>query len=380
MAWDVFFNNGITVASGGSSLLNGLLSHIGNELDVQEEYADYKRDLMFYEQQALSLDEKFSAIAWPLELDRITENGVKPEGERTKLPDKGFEIIEYGEKLTTSFLMYQWLKKSKSIKGADSSIKKEWMTLARDSKFLIESAMLRMAIDMMNVYTKWFWPITSTFGAGSPTPKGLPLFSTQHRSRQWTLIWRNMGRGARLNEALTLATGHDAIQEALDVHKNVMRLENWYKVRRPRWAYELIVSSAITPIARRILNENSSGQPIKRSGRSSGDDNGNAHETNAFVFRGNAVRLIEIELLWDIDKHGNPIGTSDMWFLRNPRFCKKTKCFKCVKLYDPYMKNYQNEDTDAYVVDIRIGYAVDHYGAECGLFGSKGDGDTAYAL
>ena len=63
MAGEVFFNNGVTVASGGNSLLNGLLSYIGNELDVQEEYADYKRDLMFYEQQALSLDEKFSAIA-----------------------------------------------------------------------------------------------------------------------------------------------------------------------------------------------------------------------------------------------------------------------------------------------------------------------------
>lgn len=79
---------------------------------------------------------------------------MKPEGERTKLPDKGFEIVEYGEKLTTSFLMYQWLKKSKNIKGADSQIKKEWMTLARDSRFLIEAAMLRMAIDMMNVYCK----------------------------------------------------------------------------------------------------------------------------------------------------------------------------------------------------------------------------------
>ena len=72
------------------------------------------------------------------------------------------------------------------------------------------------------------------------------------------------------------------------------------------------------------------------------------------MFRGNKVKLIEVELLGDIDKHGNPIGTADMRFMRNSRYCKKTKCFKCVKLYDPYMKNYQNEDTDAYIIDIRI--------------------------
>ena len=51
-----------------------------------------------------------------------------------------------------------------------------------------------------------------------------------------------------------------------------------------------------------------------------------------------------------------------------------------IKLYEPLVQNYKSDDTDTQVVDIRIGYAVDHYGAECGVFGSKGDGDTAYAV
>jgi hypothetical protein len=34
---------------------------------------------MFFEQTALSLDEKFSGVAGPLEIDEITENGVKSE-------------------------------------------------------------------------------------------------------------------------------------------------------------------------------------------------------------------------------------------------------------------------------------------------------------
>lgn len=88
----------------------------------------------------------------------------------------------------------------------------------------------------------------------------------------------------------------------------------------------------------------------------------------------------EYELLGDYDKHGNQIGTANMWFLRNPLYCQRTKCFKMIKLYEPLVQNYKSDDTDTQVVDIRIGYAVDHYGAECGVFGSKGDGDTAYAV
>lgn len=97
------------------------------------------------------------------------------------------------------------------------------------------------------------------------------------------------------------------------------------------------------------------------------------------MLAGNKIKLVELELLGDIDKNGNTIGSETMWFLRNPRYVQKTKCFKCVKLYNPRIKNYSNDDTDAQIVDIRIGYAVDHYGAECGIFGSLGD-NSAYTV
>jgi hypothetical protein len=48
-------------------------------MDVQTDYTEKKELLMFYEQQALSLEETFSGIAGPLETDEITENGVKNE-------------------------------------------------------------------------------------------------------------------------------------------------------------------------------------------------------------------------------------------------------------------------------------------------------------
>lgn len=377
MAQDVFFNNGITIASGGNKLLNGLMTALVNETDLQAEYGWYKKDLMFHEQKALSLDETFSGIAWPLEIDKITENGVKPEWTRTKLPNKWFEIVEYGEKLTTSFLMYQWIQKSRSIKGASNDVKKEWKNIAKNAKYLIEGAMMRMSIEMTKVLTEWFGTPATTHGPGSPTPKGNPLFSIQHTSRNGALTWRNMGTGSELNKALAVTGGDDTVQNALDVLKTVVRLENGYKVGRPKgWqAYELLVSSTNYPIAWEILNLKQKGQLSKYSGQGS-----NSEQTNIFTFDGNKIHLKELEMLWDLDKNGDAIGTEDMWFLRNPRYVQKSKCFKMIKLYEPRIKNYASDDTDAQVVDIRIGFAVDHYGAECGIFWSKGDNDTAYAV
>jgi len=371
MAGQAFFNNGINVASGWSTLLNGLLARIANELDFQEQYAGYKTDLMFMDEPVLNEQQTYSGIAGPLELDAINENSVKPEGERTKLPNKGFRINEYGEKITTSFLFYQWIQKSRTIKGAGDDIKREWMNLAENGRFLIESAMLRMAIDMLKVYTNWFGVPTTTYGAGSPTPKGNPLFSIQHTSRNGALQWRNMGRGAFLNSALDA----DALQDALHVIKNVVRLENGLRVPILGRPYELITWSELAVTARQIINEDSSGSPDQYSGK-----NSNSKEHNQFWFRGNKVNLIEIPMLGDLDKHGNPIGTPNMWFLRNPEYISKARAFKMLKLYEPRLKNYSNDDTDAYIVDIRIGFAVDHYGAECGIYWSKGDGDVAYAV
>lgn len=374
MAGNVFFNNGVTVGGGGSKLLNWLLTAITSEMDVQADYSEKKDLLMFYEQQALSLEETFSGIAWPLETDEITENGVKNEGTRTKLPNKGYEIVEYGEKLSTSFLMYQWLKQSKTLEGASTDVKKEWKTIARDSKFLIEGAMLRMTIEMTKVYTKGFGTPTASVGAGSPTPKGNPLFSILHTSRQGALTWRNMGTSSYLNQPITTADGKVRIQNALDVMKSVVRLENGYKVAKPK-VFDLIVSSDIAPIASEILNTANNGRVTELA-----SDGSNSSKKNVFNFDWNKVALHEYELLGDYDKHGNQIGTANMWFLRNPLYCQRTKCFKMIKLYEPLVQNYKSDDTDTQVVDIRIGYAVDHYGAECGVFGSKGDGDTAYAV
>lgn len=258
--------------------------------------------------------------------------------------------------------MYQWLQKSQSLKGASTDIKKEMKKIATDSLYLIEGAMMRMTMEMVRVYTQGFGTPTTSNGAGSPTPKGNPLFSILHTSRNGALTWRNMGTSSFLNQPITLADGKARLQNALDVHKTVMRLENGYKTAKPK-AYDLIVSSTIHPIACEVLNAENKGRVTEYA-----SDGSNSAKKNTFNLDGNKINAIELDMLGDYDKHGNAIGTANMWFLRNPKYVQKSKCFKMIKLYNPLIKNYTNDDTDAQVVDIRLGYAVDHYGAECGVF------------
>ena len=75
---------------------------------------------------ARSKNEKFSSIAGVVEMDEIHENSVMPEAERTKNPNKGFDIKQYGNKLTTSKLMTKWLKQSNTLEWAKDDIIKEF--------------------------------------------------------------------------------------------------------------------------------------------------------------------------------------------------------------------------------------------------------------
>jgi hypothetical protein len=51
---------------------------------------------------------------------------------------------------------------------------------------------------------------------------------------------------------------------------------------------------------------------------------------------------------------------------------QKTKALKVVDLYLPQVKIYEENDTDNMIVDIRTGFAVDHYGAQYFMYGSQG--------
>lgn len=366
MAWQVFFNNGINVSSGGNILLNGLITDIVNEADLGLDYNVLKTKMDFTDTRASSLDEVFTGVDGPTELSKIVENGLKPEKERTKLPDKGYAIVEYGNKITTSYLMRKRLETSSTLTTADPSVKKEWLKIYDDARYLLEGAMMNITQEMTMLWVEGLNPVSAFNGPGSPTPKGKPLFSLTHPVRDGTLTFANV---APTNIAFSATN----LQVAIDILKTGVRNENGYKVQGPRGFYKLYVGMDLAVTARQVLN--TAGNQV---GVYSGINN-NANQLNQFSFMGNLVEIVEIPRLGDVDTNGQAIGTEATWFLTNPRYLQTSKGFKTISLYDPEIKNYLNNDTDGFVIDARLGFAVDHFGAEAGIFGSKGDGTPSNA-
>lgn len=366
MAGQVFFNNGINVSSGGNVLLNGLITDIINEADLGLDYAELKTKMDFVDTRASSISEVFTGVDGPTELSMIIENGLKPEKERTKLPDKGYAIVEFGNKITTSYLMRKWLEQSSTLTTASADVKKEWLKIYDDARYLLEGSMMNITQAMIKVWNAGLNPVSALNWPWSPTPKGKPLFSQSHSVRNGTLTFANV---APTNIPFSATN----LQVALNILKTQVLNENGYKVQGPRGYYKLYVGMDMAVTARQVLN--TAGNQV---GVYSGAGN-NSQQLNQFSFMGNLVEIVEVPRLGDIDINGQQIGTDETWFLTNPRYLRTSKAFKTISLYDPEIKNYMNNDTDGFVIDARLGFAVDHFGAEAGIFGSKGDNTPSNA-
>jgi hypothetical protein len=151
---------------------------------------------------------------------------------------------------------------------------------------------------------------------------------------------------------------------ATAIEKHIaIRLENGSRVKQPRMeGYTLFVSPGKELAARVILNDNS-----KFAGTGT-----NANLGNQFMFEGSKVNLEVMDKLADYDKNGTIIGSATQWFLVNMPALKEAEALKFIRLCSPLVKQYINNETDQSIVDVRNGYAVDHFGAEYFIVGSNG--------
>jgi len=343
----------ITFGGGGSELMNPLITKTVDQINLERKWSKAKESLCFSDTRPLSSTETYSSVNGVNELPVILENGTKEEIEVSVWPSKGYSIVEYGGKITSSFLFGEWLRTAKTLNGASDDLKAEFVAQSQKTKKLMNAAEKGMEYECVKVYTKGF-STTAGYWPGSATPKGLSLFNASHTVFATGGTFSNLATGA-----LTSTT----LKAGIQLHI-AARLENGDRVSQPRTAgYTLYVSPAGEVNAREILNNGSKFSALSAN---------NSNVENVFMFEGSKVVLEIMEKLGDYDKDGTLIGTDVMWFLANKPALKEAEAFKFIRLYSPIVKQYMNDETDQSIVDIRNGFAADHYGAEYFVVGSTG--------
>jgi len=345
----VTLDNTITFEGSGRAVLDSLVVETIDRNDIMEDHKQYTSMFEYTDTTLISPDQKFGTKSAGKGLQDVTETGVKAQRDFTFGPKKGVYQKEIGEKFSSSYLFTQWSRKAKTISGASDGIQAELASMAEQTMDLVKGYDIRYAEEMVKVFTLGF-SISTAEGPGSPTPKGLALFSASH----------TIAAGGTFSNLVTgpsytsIAVGTTQLQAAIDRHKN-MKDENGKKIAQPRNApYKLVCSRAREVFWKQVLNEGSN-----FSGQGS-----NANQVNQFNFKGNLVQIEVCDLLGDLDYNGVTIGSDDMWFLINPTMMKKTKALRTYRLYEPRIKQWENDETDEMNTSIRAIIGCDHHGAE----------------
>jgi len=191
------------------------------------------------------------------------------------------------------------------------------------------------------------------------------LFSTAHPYGQGGVAgtFSNVlgGSYGTADTALSATT----LQQMLSIHKAQLRLQNGDRVDSPD-KYTLMVSRVGAVTARSILNTTGN-QVGVYSGTGS-----NAAQLNTFSFNGNIVELVELPYLGSTKQDGTVIGADTYYFLLNKPYASLAGAMRLIKLWDAEVRVYQNDSNGNTFVAMDMGFAIDHYGLESYITGSRG--------
>lgn len=358
----VIFENLLTLSS-GVDVLAPALSDIIDEAKVSYELNNSIMDKMGYVQtRAINPSQTFSMSIGAYAIDEITEGQDLPFMTVGFGNPKGFKVKSYGNGIPISDLFYEWLKVAKTLEGADSSVQQEFADLRSNVKKLLDGAKLKMEREATKVITSG-WSITEPTDA---TPYGQTLFANTHPYADGTLTFQNILGGATEFGTADKVLSATSLQNALNVHKSGIFLQNGNRVETPnKWT--LMVSRKLAVTARSILNT-AGNQVTTFSGTGS-----NATQLNTFSFEGNMVEILENPFLWSKDvRTGETLGTEDMWFLINTEGMKSAKALRKVILQDPKVSIWTNQSNKNTITDIVCKADFLHVGAESFIVGSNG--------
>lgn len=248
------FNNGITVdvwAFWSSPILDDSLVGIANDYDISiayEQFANVQSAMRITSMPYVSVSAKYGfRIAWK-ELKLLPDMHNKARRTVEYGNKKGFKTKDYWEEIVTSYVMWEYLRRQNTLQWASSDVIQEYIELTQDSKDLNLGRMETYIIEHVALFTQWrsddsdYWP-------WSMTPNGQPLFSDSHPVL-WT--WDTFSNVLSTeNKELT----NVYLQEALDILKTGVRLQNWKFVKQWGWTpYKLFVGTTLAVTARQILN------------------------------------------------------------------------------------------------------------------------------
>lgn len=346
---DVKFQTGATFAE-GSAILNPIIQEISNQTEAQVGLENEAAKYGFVVGDALTPTGEITAMVGPEPLQLVDEDGVAPLITFMQGYTKGYAMNTYGAKHKCTKVFYEWIKKGAQMVGADSSVVSELNKFKDEVERLVQGSALTMNIQIANVLAKGF-SITAAYGAGSPSPDGLALFSASHKVKKTGGTFSNLLGAGKLLTATTL-------EEAIQLYKSQIKTANGFRIKTPE-IFDLFVSRVGETNARKILNSGGD-----QAGVYAGTGS-NANLLNVFSFKGSNVRLTVLDMMGEDDGTGTIIGNDAMWFLMNKEYALRYKAFRIFRLWDNEIKMWQDDETDAFFTKLTMHFGVDHFSPEC---------------
>lgn len=346
----------VTYQGSGFPTLDGTIVETFNRDDVMPQHKMYMSIMDYTDTTLLNPSQTFAAKAAPTGMANVLETGIAENAEMVFTPKKGIYQVEIARKYSRSYLFTKWARQAKTLQGAPDSIQAELLDVASEARDLALAYDVRYAEEMVKLWTLGF-AITTSNGPGSATPKGKALFDTHSYGVPGSAItgtFTNFTNGALTftSSAADILAGTTRLQTLINQLKQT-RDENGKYVNQV-WPYKLYVSRVREVFWKQVLNNSSN---------FSGQGN-NAMQENQFLFAGNIVELVCLDLLGQPGYDGVNIGTTDYIFITNSGALKQSKSIKTYRLYPFTITSWDNMDTDVLNTKGRAAIGVDHYGAE----------------
>ena len=347
----------VTYQGSGFATLDGTIIETFNRDDIMPEHKQYMALMDFTDTALLSPNQTAAAKSAPKAMGNLTETGIPASAEFAFTPKKGFAQQEIGAKYSRSRLFTKWARQAKTLQGAPDAIQAELADVSSEMRDLALAYDIRYAEELVKVFA-------NGFSGGSLTPKGKNLFDTHTwgvTGSAFTGTFANFTNGAITfdpNNSTDLSNGAARVQALIDQLKQA-KDENG-KLVKQMGPYKLYCSRVREVFWKAVLNNHS-----KFSGQGS-----NAMKENQFIFDGNIVEIVVLDLLGQVDYNNATIGGGNYIFITNSGALKASKSLKTYRLYPLTIDSWENMETGVLTTKGVGIVGADHFGCELFIAGS----------